>query len=156
MIFQRQLPTAIEINEALAAEILRRSEREPTNPSHNRGGWRSADDVLHWPLVKTTKLVDFVHAGIAAVLDNPPNIFNAWAIVNRRGSYHGRHRHTARWSAVYYVTTGGARTIFESSDGESRIKPVMGLLAVFSSEIWHSTEPHLEDAPRITIAFDAS
>jgi hypothetical protein len=156
LIFQRQLPTTIEINAALAAEILDRSERAPSHPSHNQGGWRSGDDLLDWPLVVEIGLVGFVRSGLWVALDDRPTITKAWAVVNRRGSYHGRHRHTARWSAIYYVTTGGASTIFESSDGEFKIEPVAGLLTIFPSELWHRTEPHFEDAPRITIAFDAS
>jgi hypothetical protein len=149
---------------ALRTEILRRATTIASHTSHNKGGWRSQDDLLNWPLDEVKLLADHVAKAVAGVHeaeDGKPRDFTykAWAIVNRAGSFHSRHVHGpgAVWSAIYYLDPGGevgASTIFEVQPINVRIAPERGMLVIFPPDTWHSVEPHQGTEPRITIAFD--
>jgi hypothetical protein len=150
-------PPALHAN--LLAEIYRREASTPSHPTHNRGGWRSGEDVLTWPVPGIELFAAHLRASVIAMprswLLPPLRSWRAWAVVNRAGSYHGNHVHAhAALSGVYYLTDGGAATVFES-DPVERVVPEVGKLVLFPPTLWHRTEPHTDAAPRVTIAFDA-
>jgi hypothetical protein len=163
VIWQRQWNDSSTFREALRSEILQRSVQGPSHPSHNQGGWRSREDALDWPLPEIALLREHIETAVADVQTatgmrlRQPFKFRAWAIVNRDGSYHGRHVHgMSIWSGIFYLDgdATSARTIFETTP-EVRITPVPGLMVIFPSMTWHSVEPHHGHEPRVTIAFDA-
>jgi hypothetical protein len=150
---------------ALRTEILRRAAAVPGQLSHNRGGWRSTEDVFEWPLDDARLLrehVTRVLADVNAALPVPrtrPFKLRAWAIVNRDGSYHSRHSHggEAAWTGVVYLdgAPDSARTLFEVTPEPVYVAPEPGLIVIFPSTLWHSVEVHRGLEPRVTIAFDA-
>lgn len=143
----------------LLAEIYRREASTPSHPTHNRGGWRSGEDVLTWPVPGIELLAAHLRASVTTMPRSwmlpPLRHWRAWAVVNRAGSSHGRHLHAqAALSGVYYLTDGGAATVFEL-DPVERVVPEIGGLVLFAPRTWHHTEPHTDATPRVTIAFDA-
>lgn len=143
---------------ALRNEILQHAAVTPSYPSHNRGGWRSDETVLNWPIPEVAQLRLFIEEAVrAAYIDWPAQRLVAWAVVNRNGSQHHRHLHSAALSGIYYLDgdPGSACTVFEFGKAEVRVTPEPGLMVLFPSRTWHSVELHRSSAPRITIAFDA-
>jgi len=115
--------------------------------------------VLDWPLAEIRQLQLFIEEAVRATHTewrHAPRLV-AWAIVNRNGSCHGRHLHSAAWSGIYYLDgdVGSACTVFEIDRASIRVAPEPGLMVVFPSNTWHSVELHQSPEPRITIAFDA-
>jgi hypothetical protein len=161
MIWQRQWDDPSTFHDALRTEILRREATTPSCLSHNKGGWRSEEDVLEWALDEVHTLHDHIRDAVAEVAPSRrvlPFKFRAWAVVNRDGAYHRRHfHHASTWSGIYYLDPGGdcACTVFETAADPIRIAPVPGLMVVFPSTTWHSVEAHRGNGTRITIAFDA-
>jgi len=149
----------------LRAEILHRAAALPSQLSHNRGGWRSTEDVFEWLLDDARLLrerVTHVLADINAALPLPrtrPFKFRAWAIVNRNGSHHRRHSYggEATWTGVVYLdgVSGSARTVFEVAPEPVYVTPEPGLIVIFPPTLWHSVEVHQGLEPRVTVAFDA-
>lgn len=143
----------------LLAEVYRREASTPSHPTHNRGGWRSGTDVLTWPVSGIELFAAHLRARVAALPHSwmlpPLRTWRAWAVVNRAGSFHGRHIHPqATVAGVYYLTDGGAATVFELAP-VACVVPEAGGLVLFAPRTWHRTEPHTDAAPRVTIAFDA-
>jgi hypothetical protein len=116
----------------------------------NRGGWKSRVDFLTW---KAPVLAQFAER-ITGLLDGQV-IGPSWAVVNKNGSSHGRHRHGRATSGIYYVTEGDpiVPTIFEVGTRRLSIEPRVGRLVLFG-DLFHSVPVYPGTEPRITIAFD--
>jgi len=146
----------------LEREILARIEAQRGSfPSLNQGGWKSSEGAFEWesaPAMRALRATICDHlggAGIGSLAHNRPN---AWAMVNRAGSFHPTHRHqTAIRAGVYYVSPGNppTPTIFELATGEDLpVEAKPGRLVIFPGNLWHRVPVYSGDAPRITIAFD--
>ncbi|MGH7177178.1 MAG: hypothetical protein ACREJC_07355 [Tepidisphaeraceae bacterium] len=154
MIHRRQLATEA-FNQELYDAILLRAQCEPSYPSHNRGGWRSDEELLTWPVPAIEHLRDLVRSAFDEITNTRRKKWRAWAIVNRDGSYHGRHKHSGEWTGIYYVTSGSSETVFEFPDRIERVTPEAGLLVISPSSVTHFVETCSDSAPRVTIAFEA-
>src|SRR5260370_25491569 len=103
----------------------------------------------------------------------------AWATLCRAGAYHAPHSHPdSAWSGVYYVDPGierpeqplsgilefldpraGADAVTAPGDpyGEPfRVRPLAGLIVVFTSWLYHWVHPYAGATPRIAIWFNAT
>jgi putative 2-oxoglutarate-Fe(II)-dependent oxygenase superfamily protein len=153
----------------LCSEILGHYLTEPSQRTFNVGGWRSSDTILgDWEtpamLWFRRRLLEAIRTTLEISRLEINKSLRAWAIVNRQGSYHRRHKHdaTCSWSGIYYLDPGGwpsARTFLELDDpalphSDIRIEPVENLVIFFPSSIYHGTEPHTGGHERITLAFD--
>lgn len=157
MIHRFRLVLPDGLNEELSAEVLHRAATEPSHPSFNRGGWRSGEDMLAWPIPAVSALLGLVREAFASVspATRRARTWRAWCLVNRGGSRHARHRHTGEWSGIYYATTSSGDTVFEAPAGIERVTPEAGLLVISPSHVFHSVDPCFDEAPRITVAFEA-
>ncbi len=156
MIWRRRLGSEW-LNQELIAEILWRAGREPSQPSYNRGGWRSPEDLLIKPVPAMEALHELVRAAFDDVCGgkNRNRWWVSWAVVNRNGSHHERHAHQGAWSGIYYVTTSTGDTLFELPGGVERVTPEAGLFVITPANVYHSVEACNDAAPRITIGFEA-
>ena len=158
-----------EICEPLRELALDRAARFPSGGSNNIGGWKSDEGFLDLPVQCVRVLL--VH--LMTRLGHRPL---GWAMVNRNGSVHKRHRHGLQYQCgVYYVTPGDPAmpTIFETathvmaasavlSPTQRRpitilpveVVPVPGRLVLFPGSMWHSVPRYDGTAPRISIAFE--
>lgn len=142
-----------ELMPDLLSIILDASRRDSTFPSLNLGGWKSSDDFLQWGF----PAVQLLRQGLRDVLDG--HLPSGWAMVNRAGSHHPRHRHqTSAISGVVYVDPGdesSSPTVFEVDGGRSvHVVPSPGRLVIFPGGMWHSVPRYDGEDPRVTIAFD--
>jgi hypothetical protein len=154
VIYRRRLATA-HLDLELYDAILLRAQYEPSHPSYNRGGWRSDEDLLMWPVPAIGQLHDRVRAAFDEIANTSRKKWQAWAIVNRNGSHHERHKHSGDWTGIYYVTSGSGDTVFEFPDRIERVTPEVGLLVISPSKVPHYVEPCFGGSPRVTIAFEA-
>lgn len=144
---------AVDLVHDLRDLILARASTMPSYPSNNRGGWRSDDKLLSWD-------VPCMHAlreALCGQVGSGEPI--GWAIVNRRGSRHLRHRHASIVSGVLYIDPGddtaACPTIFELVDGtQVAVAAVSGRLVMFPGDMKHWVAPYWGERPRITVAFD--
>ncbi len=144
-----------ELAPFLRDAILDRAARLPALGGNNINGWKSNTDFLDWPEIEiqTLKLELVERLGAVPV---------AWAMVNRNGSYHKRHRHGLTYQCgVYYVTAGdpAIATVFETPSAghaqhETAVVPKPGRLVLFSGGTWHSVPKYDGGEPRITIALE--
>lgn len=137
---------------ALSTIILDRAAKTRVSAgSRNVGGWKSTEHFFTWP----DQAVQQLRHALIGILGAVPV---GWAMINRRGSFHGRHQHRiASVSGVYYVDPGedpSSPTVCETPGGEIAIEPHPGRLVVFSGMTWHSVPRYDGEKPRITIAFD--
>jgi hypothetical protein len=120
----------------------------------NRGGWKSSVDLFDWPERGFQRL----RGKLAAVLDAAGGfaLGNAWAIVNKAGSYHGRHRHGVPLMGILFVAPGdpAVPTIYEHGAQIIEVAPAAGRL-VLAGDLMHSVPPYYGKSPRIVIAFDS-
>lgn len=143
-----------DLARALRAEILSRASRAAGSaPSLNIGGWKSGEGFFGW----AHPAVEALHAALRDAFGAKPIV--GWAMVNRSGSHHPRHRHDGSLvSGVYYVDPGEdppASTIFEiPGRGDVAVVPDVGRLVLFPGSIWHRVPTCDGDAPRVTVAFD--
>lgn len=142
-----------ELMPDLLSIVLDASGRDATFPSLNLGGWKSSDDFFQWRF----SAVQLLRQGLSDVLDGHDP--SGWAMVNRAGSHHPRHRHqTSAISGVVYVDPGeeeSSPTVFEVDDGRIvHVVPAPGRLVIFPGGMWHSVPRYDGEAPRVTIAFD--
>jgi Flp pilus assembly protein TadD len=103
---------------------------------------------------------------------SPAQIIGCWSVRLRRGGHHVNHIHPQGWlSSAYYVSVppevdDGASRSGWLKFGEPRfavpglapllhIQPKPGRLVLFPSYLWHGTEALRDDAPRLSVAFDA-
>lgn len=153
-----------ELAPFLRDTILERSRRLPSVGSNNVGGWKSGIDLFEWPEPEIASLRDAIFERFGACPIG-------WAMVNRAGSYHKRHRHGLTYQCgVYYVTTGepAVPTIFEIegkrgqmagvgidlAGREHLVLPSPGRLVMFSGATWHRVPVYEGTEPRISIALE--
>jgi uncharacterized protein (TIGR02466 family) len=110
-----KVPNAREINPVLEQIILDRKRQDKGKQKSNMGGWHSDTDLIDWPEIARTDLVETLQSAVSNMVSIVAKChkFNlqcnliAWANVNRRGSHNSVHNHcNAHWSGVYYVKTG--------------------------------------------------
>lgn len=147
----RWLSGEIAVDAILLAEILSDSLVTPSQRGNNVGGWRSGTRLRAWPSAQAT-----LHA-LERAVDAP---IEAWAVVHRDGSYHDWHAHSGvpwKCCGVLYLTSAAACTLFECPcEGELLRSPARaGAWITFPPSLRHRTEPHLDEVPRVTIAFNA-
>lgn len=152
----------------IARLVLESSTRTASKGSNNSGGWKSADTFLSWNF----PAVNLIACELAARLTGGEvHKLTAWAMVNRNGSLHKRHRHGERYRVgVYYVAAGDppVPTLFDiekyrvgtlQGSGEivrrESVLPIPGRLVVFPGNMWHEVPRYDGSEPRITIAFEA-
>jgi len=144
-----------ELATELEAAILARAEPgRPYPGGANRGGWKSSIDLFSWPEAPFQTL----RQRISMVLEVAGgfSIGGAWAVVNRDGSWHGRHRHGVPLMGILFVAPGDppVPTIFECNGGEIPIDPARGRL-VLAGDLYHRVPVYSGHAPRVVVAFDA-
>ena len=148
--------------------ILDRAARTPSQGSNNVGGWKSGPDLLAWAGAEIVEL----RRELVARLGAQPV---AWAMVNRRGSFHARHVHGRTYQCgVYYVAPGDppTPTLFEvpfaidiavhgagtarASGGHvvQHVEPNAARLVLFPGGMWHAVPVYNGNEPRISIAFE--
>jgi len=112
---RQEIADAPALNAALSKAILDRAEREPSTASHNVGGWRSADDLLTWPVEEIGVIKSAINKAIAQLTQLTMGVSGkkvrgeisatAWATVCRPGDYIKPHIHPlSTWSGVYFVS----------------------------------------------------
>jgi uncharacterized protein (TIGR02466 family) len=182
----RRIEGWAETNAALSAQILAAEQHGGGVDISNRGGWHSTTDLWTWPGEAIAQYRRWVHQAIthmtafcidAADADMVAIEYQAqaWANVNRHGSYNAKHCHGFfEWSVVYYVQTGqvepgrpqnGCIELFDprtmaANDKRRRfgfgstlvIDPVPGRLVVFPAWIDHWVQPFFGAGARISIA----
>lgn len=106
---------AEKINPALIEAILERAQSAPSVTRHNVGGWRSADDLLTWPVPELDVVKNAINRSIAQLTQLTMGQSGksvrgevsavAWATVSRPGDYVKPHIHPlSTWSGVYFVS----------------------------------------------------
>jgi len=146
---------SIDVLDDLEVAVLSRAQPgRPYPGGANRGGWKSGTDLLSWP----EPAIGTLKHKIAALLDicGGYKVGSSWAVVNKNGSYHGRHRHGAPIMGILFVASGDPMvpTIFEVDGRPIEIEPVRGRL-VLSGDLYHWVGVYSGSSPRIAIAFDA-
>jgi len=147
VLFGRRDPMIAATRDAIARAVARHVERLP-------------DDVTHPFLRRKSPKVRFV---------------GSWSVRLWSSGKHINHFHQDGWlSSAFYVSL--PPSVIQPNEGEAAgciqfgepppelglglaprrvIRPRPGQLALFPSYIWHGTVPFHDDAPRLTIAFDA-
>lgn len=144
---------AVDLVDDLRELILSRARTTPSYPSNNRGGWRSEDKLLSWDVPCVRALREALRGQVGG--GEPIG----WAIVNRRGSRHLKHRHGSIVSGVLYIDAGddaaASPTIFELADGRQvAVEAILGRLVMFPGDMKHWVAEYQGERPRITVAFD--
>ena len=108
-------PQAETINPILARVILEAVQTYPSQGKSNIGGWRSRNDLFHWPAPEVKELGSWIMDCVRQIVEasSRPDRFRGnlsvvgWASVCRNGNYNAPHIHPeSAWSGVYYVDTG--------------------------------------------------
>ncbi|HYJ40765.1 MAG TPA: putative 2OG-Fe(II) oxygenase [Steroidobacteraceae bacterium] len=103
---------------------------------------------------------------------SPAEILGCWSVRLRRGGFHVNHIHPEGWvSSAYYASVPGEVDDATQRSGwlkfgEPRfavpglapfleVQPKPGRLVLFPSYLWHGTNALRDDAPRLSVAFDA-
>ena len=103
---------------------------------------------------------------------SPAKILGCWSVKLRRQGFHVNHIHPEGWlSSAYYASVPAevdddTRRSGWLKFGEPRfavprlapfleVQPKPGRLVLFPSYLWHGTNALREDAPRMSVAFDA-
>jgi tetratricopeptide (TPR) repeat protein len=147
VLFGRRDPMIAATRDAIARAVARHVERLP-------------DDATHPFLHRKSAKVRFV---------------GSWSVRLWSSGKHINHFHQEGWlSSAFYVSL--PPSVLQPAGGDTSgciqfgepppelglglaprriIRPRPGQLALFPSYIWHGTVPFHDDAPRLTIAFDA-
>lgn len=135
-----------------AGILVRAKPGTPYPGGANRGGWKSSVDLLSWPGVAFERLRDLIRRLLA---DRGYEPRSAWAVVNRNGSYHGRHRHGVPIMGILFVASGDPMvpTVFEIGAGRTEVDPIPGRI-VLCGDLWHYVPTYRGQSPRIVVAFD--
>ncbi len=154
-----------DLVEPLLAEVVARATAYRSAPTLNVGGWRS-DDLALWG----DRVADDFREALRERVEWGE--LTTWAMVNRAGSHHPRHRHDGGVvSGIYYLDPGdepSAPTVFELGPrGRLGLKQVRGTrnpevevaaaaarLVLFPGDMWHRVPPYVGERPRVTVAFD--
>lgn len=159
-----------------AVDAIRAASPIPIGGS-NRQGWNSSERaVLHMPAfaslhneIRNVCVSAFEQMGLA----NPAFELESWVNMNDRGGFNFQHTHYGMISGCFYLRTpeGSGNIVFRdprpaveasylkgpgiNSFMDFPIKPEAGMLLLFPSWLQHRVEPHENDTPRISIAFNA-
>jgi len=108
-------PRAEEVNALLRQVILEAAEDYPSLGKSNIGGWRSRNDLFHWPDPAVKEIGAWIMDCMRQIVEASasPERFRGtlsavgWANVCRTGNYNAPHIHPeSAWSGVYYVDAG--------------------------------------------------
>jgi len=103
------------VNAALRKEILNRSQSYPSLGKSNLGGWRSRNDLLHWPVPEVAQVGEWISQAIREMISSMAGYDGfrgdvrivGWASVCQKGAYNAPHVHPeSALSGVYYVDPG--------------------------------------------------
>lgn len=103
----------------------------------------------------------------------PGRLIGCWSVRLRRGGSHVNHFHPEGLiSSAFYLTVpdevadtgrrsgwikfGEPRWPVPGLEPLRHVQPAPGRLVLFPSYLWHGTVPLVDDAPRVTVAFDAA
>lgn len=144
----------------------------------NRQGWNSADMAV-LELAAFAPLAAAVRAGCAAALGemglrDVPFQLQSWINLHDRGGFNFLHVHEGcLLSGCFYlsVPTGSGKLVFRdprpgvihgcvkgavpNGYSDIHLSPAAGLLVLFPNWLEHFVEPHDNDAPRISLSFNA-
>jgi hypothetical protein len=136
-----------------AAILARAKPGTPYPGGANRGGWKSSVDLWAWPEIA----VQWLRMRIQTLLIERGFVpGNAWAVVNRNGSWHGRHRHGVPIMGIAFIASGDPPipTVFEVGAGHNvEVPPVPGRI-VLCGDLYHHVPVYNGSTPRIVVAFD--
>jgi uncharacterized protein (TIGR02466 family) len=178
-IWQAQLPALRPQFDSWVQAVMRMRAANPKPAGRtNRHGWNSEDmSVLEQPLF--APLRDSVRAACANVLREMgvpeiPFDLQSWVNLHDRGGFNFLHVHEGcLLSGSFYlqVPPGSGKFVFRdprpgvvlgyvkgavpNGYSDIRLTPEAGLLVLFPCWMEHFVEPHDNDVPRITIAFNA-
>lgn len=178
-IFQDSIIFGSIINEELNKTILNVLEnqmKENEGVFHtNKGGYQTKiifdEKINKFLLERSAKLIIENYQ-----LKNVKiNLLNLWINHNLKGNYNLPHIHQySNFSGIYYVevTEEGGDLIFFRGDKSNQmlhiqailqeedfreqfhIKPIKNQLIIFPSHLMHMVTPHLDDKPRVSVAFN--
>jgi uncharacterized protein (TIGR02466 family) len=103
------------INPVLSRTILETAGSYPSVGKSNVGGWRSRNDLFHWPVPEVKELCFWILDCARQIVEASahPDRFRGklnavgWASVCGPGGYNAPHIHPdSSWSGVYYVDSG--------------------------------------------------
>jgi uncharacterized protein (TIGR02466 family) len=106
---------AEDINPVLANVILEMAQTYPSQGKSNVGGWRSRNDLFHWPVPEVQEIGAWILDCARQIIELSvrPERYRGtlsavgWASVCRTGNYNAPHLHPeSAWSGVYYIATG--------------------------------------------------
>ncbi len=178
-IWQAQLPALRPQFDSWVATVMQMRAAHPKPAGRtNRMGWNSEDmAVLEQPLF--APLREAVRAACAGVLremgvPDIPFDLQSWINLHDRGGFNFLHVHEGSLlSGSFYlqVPPGSGKFVFRdprpgvvhgyvkgavpNGYSDIRLTPEAGLLVLFPCWMEHFVEPHDNDIPRITIAFNA-
>ena len=117
---RQQVADAEKINPALKKEILKRAKSSPSASRNNVGAWRSADDLLSWPVAEIETIKKAINRAVAQLTQltigqsgkQVRGEINAvaWATVCRPGDYLKPHIHPLSTWSGFYIVAGEADT----------------------------------------------
>jgi len=108
-------PRAEVVNPGLCQAILEAAQSYPSQGRSNLGGWRSRNDLFHWPVPEVKEIGAWIMECVLRVVETAahPDRYRGtlsvvgWASVCRSGNYNAPHIHPdSAWSGVYYVDPG--------------------------------------------------
>ena len=100
---------------SFARSFSKRPRHTRVQGKSNVGGWRSRNDLFHWPVPEVKEIGAWIMDCVRQVVEATarPDRFRGtlsavgWASVCRTGNYNAPHIHPeSAWSGVYYVDAG--------------------------------------------------
>jgi uncharacterized protein (TIGR02466 family) len=188
-ILMRMMPEAETVNASLRQAILQAEAADKPVQGSSVGGWQSAPNFLEWPVPAIATLKQWIRGAVAQMaclpFNEPTQVeynADAWANVNRNGSYNQAHNHgQIHWALVYYVDCGrplsgnamnGRIELRDprpvaSAGSDFRypgytfgrgilIEPQVGLLLAFPGWLEHLVHPFFGEGERISIAINVT
>jgi hypothetical protein len=147
VLFGRRVPVIAALRDAIADAVLRYTAQLPDDPGH-----------------------PFLNRKSAGI-----RFAGSWSVRLWSSGRHVNHYHQEGWiSSAYYVSL--PPSVAQAREGDTAgclqfgeppaelglgigprriIQPRAGRLVLFPSYLWHGTAPFEDDAPRLTVAFDA-
>ena len=173
------------VNPVLRAVILQTARTYPSMGKSNVGGWRSRNDLFHWPVPEVKELGAWLMDCVRRIhrSECPARRYRGtlsavgWAVSVGR-AFNAAHHPESAWSGVYYVdagdpdttvpssgclelldprpAAGGANTPGDPFGHPVQIAPQAGMLVLFPSWVTHWVHPHSGSRERIAISFNVS